>query len=246
MRVGLGTGSTVAYLLARSPSARAAGTALRGDLAGDRARGAGAGIDACETSTSSASSTWRSTAPTRSIRDGWLVKGGGGAHTREKIVAAAARRFVVIVSAEKARAELRAAGAARGDALRRAADARELGPARAARRARASPDGSLIADYFGPVGDPRELAARLSATAGRGRARAVRAGSVSEILIAGEDGVTRRAGGKPAVSAHGRAASRLCELRMFVSFFSRYNNSVRYIRKISGPLCFCIFLVYTV
>ena len=32
---------------------------------------------------------------------GWLVKGGGGAHTREKIVAAAARRFVVIVSADK-------------------------------------------------------------------------------------------------------------------------------------------------
>ena len=38
--------------------------------------------------------------------DGWLVKGGGGAHTREKIVAAAARRFVVIASAEKAVPEL--------------------------------------------------------------------------------------------------------------------------------------------
>ena len=33
---------------------------------------------------------------------GWLIKGGGAAHTREKIVAAAARRFVVIASAEKA------------------------------------------------------------------------------------------------------------------------------------------------
>ena len=31
----------------------------------------------------------------------WLVKGGGGAHTREKIVAAAADRFVVIVSSDK-------------------------------------------------------------------------------------------------------------------------------------------------
>ena len=30
--------------------------------------------------------------------EGWLVKGGGGAHTREKIAAAAAERFVVIVS----------------------------------------------------------------------------------------------------------------------------------------------------
>lgn len=28
--------------------------------------------------------------------DGWRVKGGGAAHTREKIVAAAAERFVVI------------------------------------------------------------------------------------------------------------------------------------------------------
>src|SRR5437764_4581853 len=33
--------------------------------------------------------------------DRWLVKGGGGAHTREKIVAAAASRFVVIVSPDK-------------------------------------------------------------------------------------------------------------------------------------------------
>ena len=33
--------------------------------------------------------------------DGWLVKGGGGAHTREKVVAAAADRFVVIASGDK-------------------------------------------------------------------------------------------------------------------------------------------------
>jgi ribose 5-phosphate isomerase A len=32
---------------------------------------------------------------------GWLVKGGGAAHTREKIVAAAADRFVVIASSDK-------------------------------------------------------------------------------------------------------------------------------------------------
>ncbi len=30
----------------------------------------------------------------------------------------------------------------------------------------ASPDGGVIADYTGPVGDPAELAARLSATPG--------------------------------------------------------------------------------
>src|SRR5439155_10898097 len=33
--------------------------------------------------------------------DRWLVKGGHGAQTREKIVAAAAERFVVIVSSDK-------------------------------------------------------------------------------------------------------------------------------------------------
>ena len=33
--------------------------------------------------------------------DGWLVKGGGAAHTREKIVAAAASRFIVIVDSTK-------------------------------------------------------------------------------------------------------------------------------------------------
>ena len=33
--------------------------------------------------------------------DGWLIKGGGGAHLREKIVAAAADRFVVISDSSK-------------------------------------------------------------------------------------------------------------------------------------------------
>src|SRR5512144_3434407 len=33
--------------------------------------------------------------------DGWIVKGNGGAHTREKIVGAAAARFVVIASSDK-------------------------------------------------------------------------------------------------------------------------------------------------
>ena len=33
--------------------------------------------------------------------DGWAIKGGGGAHTREKVVAAASARFVVIASSDK-------------------------------------------------------------------------------------------------------------------------------------------------
>ena len=139
----------------------------------------------------------------------WLVKGGGGAHTREKIVAAAATRFVVIVSAEKQVPELGAPvplevlrfGAQRtlaavGDARLRESSgtAGEAGGGPAA----ASPDGNLIADYYGPVEDPRRLAERLSETPGVVEHGLFAPGLVSEVLIAGADGITRRAGGKPA------------------------------------------------
>jgi ribose 5-phosphate isomerase A len=129
--------------------------------------------------------------------DGWLVKGGGGAHTREKIVAACARRFVVIVSAEKEVArlgppvpvEILRFGA--GRTLRALGDARP-------RDIGASPDGNLIADYLLPFDDPRALAERLSAAPGVVEHGLFPPEMVSEILIAGADGVRRRAGGKPA------------------------------------------------
>ena len=108
-------------------------------------------------------------------RRGWLVKGGGGAHTREKIVASAARRFVVIASAEKAVQELPApvpAGA--GSLRRRATRSRALAPARL-RDVAPSPDGGLIADYLGPMDDPAS-SRRGSARPRGGRARPVRAG----------------------------------------------------------------------
>ena len=128
--------------------------------------------------------------------EGWLVKGGGGAHTREKIVASAARRFVVIVSAEKpvrelappVPLELLAFGVRH--TLARLGDARLRGTA-------SSPDGGLIADYLGPIGEPRELAARLSATAGVVEHGLFAPEMVSLMLIGGEHGVERRAGAKP-------------------------------------------------
>lgn len=100
--------------------------------------------------------------------DGWVVKGGGGAHTREKIAAAAAERFVVIASSDKlvdrvsppVPLELLAFGL---PAILRAL--RELGETRV-RDAPPSPDGGVIADYLGPVGDPAELAARLDSMPG--------------------------------------------------------------------------------
>ena len=98
MTVGLGTGSTVAYLLpalakrslnivcaATSPRHRARRARIR---AADRA----SRLDRFDITIDGADQI----AP-----DGWLVKGGGGAHTREKIVAAAAQRFVVIADSSK-------------------------------------------------------------------------------------------------------------------------------------------------
>ena len=59
-----------------------------------------------------------------------------------------------------------------------------------------SPDGGVIADYYGPVGDPAQLAGRLSATPGVVEHGLFAPRLVSEILIAGEAGIERRAGGK--------------------------------------------------
>jgi ribose 5-phosphate isomerase A len=205
MRVGLGTGSTVAYLLpalserrltgvscvATSPAteraARALGLAVRGPGELDELDLAIDGADQIDPA-------------------GWLVKGGGAAHTREKIVAAAARRFVVIASAEKAVAQLEPPvplelmSFGLKSTLRQLAHAR-LRPApdtdsATSARCQRSPDGGLIADYFGPIDDPRALAARLSATPGVVEHGLFEPELVSVILIAGETGVERRAGGK--------------------------------------------------
>lgn len=101
--------------------------------------------------------------------DWWLVKGGGAAHTREKLVAAAAARFVVIVDSSKPVEWLQApiplellpfglpSTLAR---LRNGLGEVEL------RDVAHSPDGGVIADYLGEIGDPAQLAARLSATPG--------------------------------------------------------------------------------
>ncbi len=98
--------------------------------------------------------------------DGWLIKGGGGAHTREKIVAAAAERFVVIADSSKPVDELSPPVPLELHRFGLAATLRELGDARIRDGAPPSPDDGLIADYGGPVGDPILLAARLSATPG--------------------------------------------------------------------------------
>lgn len=96
---------------------------------------------------------------------GWLVKGEGGAHSREKIVATAAERFVVIVSSNKVVDEL--AGPVPLELLTfgLGATLREIGDVRI-RPLPPSPDGGVLAHYFGPLDNPRELSRRLDAIPG--------------------------------------------------------------------------------
>jgi ribose 5-phosphate isomerase A len=163
MTVGLGTGSTVAFLLPalarRSLGIICAATSPRTEQA---ARELGlriedvASIDRFDIAIDGADQV----AP-----DGWLVKGGGGAHTREKIIAGAADRFVVIADSTKPVPALHSPIPLELLSFGLRATMRRVEPA-SLRDIPLSPDGGVIADYRGPVGDPAALAARLSATPG--------------------------------------------------------------------------------
>jgi ribose 5-phosphate isomerase A len=203
MRVGLGTGSTVAHLLValgeRAQELRNARCVATSPATAQIARELGLHVEELDEvgELDVAIDGADQVDPA-----GWLVKGGGGAHTREKIVAASARRFVVIVSAEKEVARLgppvplellkfgvRRTLAAIGDSRLRPIEDRP---------AQVSPDGNLIADYVGPVLDARGLAERLSGTPGVVEHGLFAPELVSEILVAGVDGVRRRPGDKSA------------------------------------------------
>ncbi len=128
---------------------------------------------------------------------GWLIKGGGGAHTREKIVAAAATRFVVIVDSSKLVSELHAPLPLELHAFGIAATLEHLGSTRRRDVAR-SPDGGVIADFYGDVSDPATLARRLSSTPGVVEHGLFAPDLVSEVLVGVGDEVRRRTyGGAP-------------------------------------------------
>jgi len=122
--------------------------------------------------------------------DFWLVKGGGGAHTREKVIAAAAERFVVIVDSTKLVSSLRPPVPV--EILAFGADATMRRLASATRRAApASPDGGVIVDYDGELDDPAALAARLSSTPGVVEHGLFAPQLVDHVLVGG-DGTVRR------------------------------------------------------
>jgi ribose 5-phosphate isomerase A len=124
--------------------------------------------------------------------DGWLIKGGGAAHLREKVVAAAAERFVVIADSSKPVGELSAPVPLELFAFGAASTLARLGEEVELRDVPPSPDGGTIADYRGPIGDPAALAARLEADPGVAAHGLFPPALVSEVLIAAAGSVERR------------------------------------------------------
>jgi ribose 5-phosphate isomerase A len=194
MRVGLGTGSTVAHLLpaiaARGlKDLRCVATSVATE---EQATELGIpvepfdSLDRLDIAIDGADQV----AP-----DHWLVKGGGGAHTREKIVAASAERFIVIADSSKTVGritppiplELKRFGLA--STLERIAS--ELGEVEIRPDCPPSPDDGVIADYRGPVNEPGQLAARLALTPGVVDHGLFPAGMVSAVLIGRGDSVER-------------------------------------------------------
>jgi ribose 5-phosphate isomerase A len=190
MTVGLGTGSTVVHLLdalaerglrdlrcvatsvATEEQARRLGLPVEPFEALDRLDVAIDGADQIDPG-------------------GRLVKGGGGAHTREKVVAAAAERFVVIADGSKVVDALRAPIPLELLRFGLPATLRAVAPARL-RDAPPSPDGGVIADHTGPVGDPDALAARLSAVPGVVDHGIFPAALVTDVVVARGDEVEHR------------------------------------------------------
>ncbi len=166
MSVGLGSGSTVAYLLpalaARRVGVRCVATSPATEKA---ARALGLSVEAFSGSEALPRLDIAIDGADQVDPTGWLVKGGGGAHTREKAVAAAAERFVVIVSSDKLVERIAPPIPLELLEFGLAATLERLGSV-TLRAAPRSPDGGVIADYTGDVDAADELAARLSATVG--------------------------------------------------------------------------------
>jgi len=98
--VGVGTGSTVNFFIAELAGRRERIRATVSSSNATTARLHAAGIDVIDLNDAGPIDVYIDGAD-EATRERQLIKGGGGALTREKIVAAAARRFVCIVDAGK-------------------------------------------------------------------------------------------------------------------------------------------------
>jgi ribose 5-phosphate isomerase A len=189
MRVGLGTGTTVAHMLdalaARGLTIRCVATSPATEA---RARELGmtveswATLDHFDIAIDGADQV---------DPDGWLVKGGGAAHTREKIVAAAADRFVVMADSTKPVDTLHAPVPVELLEYGLPATLRHLEHVKL-RDVPRSPDGGVIADFLGTFDDPGELSDRLAATPGLVEHGLFPPKMVHDIFIARGDDVEHR------------------------------------------------------
>jgi len=189
MKVGLGTGSTVAHLLTslaeRGLTVRCVSTSPRTE---DVARSLGLEVTTLE----ELGRLDIAIDGADEVDDaGWLIKGGGGAHTREKIVAAAADRFVVMADSTKpvptftwpVPLELLEFGLGSTIGL--------LGPVELRDLPR-SPDGGVLAFWRGDVSDPAAAAAFLSSVPGVVDHGLFPPSMVSDVLIARGESVEHR------------------------------------------------------
>jgi ribose 5-phosphate isomerase A len=191
MTLGLGTGSTVAHLLPAVAAREVSGIRCVATSVATERQARELGIPVEEFSELErldlAIDGTDEVTP-----DGWLIKGGGGAHLREKVVAAAADRFVVICDSSKPVEALRGPVPLElfGFGLR--ATLARLGAEVELRDAPRSPDDGVIADYRGEVGDPAALAARLEADPGVAAHGLFPPSLVSDVLV-GRGGEVERA-----------------------------------------------------
>jgi ribose 5-phosphate isomerase A len=191
MTVGLGTGSTVAHLLpaiARRglTDIRCVATSVATE---EQARELGVPVEEFDR----LQRLDIAIDGTDEVRpDGWLIKGGGGAHLREKIVAAAAERFVVICDSSKPAEVLSWPVPLELFGFGAASTLARLGPDVSLRDAPRSPDGGVIADYRGGgLEDPAALAARLEADPGVAAHGLFPPAMVSEVFVGRGDSVDR-------------------------------------------------------
>jgi ribose 5-phosphate isomerase A len=193
--VGLGTGSTVAYLLPALAGRRLDLRCVATSIATERkARELGLTVEQFEGPDSLDHLDIAIDGADQVDDAGWVVKGGGAAHTREKRVASAADRFVIIVDSGKlvdgvhAPVPLELMDFGLAATLR---DLRALGDV-TLRDVPRSPDDGIIADFHGDVTDPVSLAAGLDAAPGVIAHGLFPPAMTSDVLIGRGDQVERR------------------------------------------------------